>query len=178
MIGMGGDKILHAVDRSLDEEHEPGKSISARRQAIFLERYAPHLKAAPGARELLERLLADGMRCVVATSAKELELQTILEAAGIADLLHVRTTSDDAERSKPDPDIVGAALQKAEASPEASLLLGDTPFDVEAARKGNVGTVALRCGGWNDDDLAGAIAIYDDPADLLAHYADSPVTTG
>ncbi len=175
MIGMGGDKVLAAVHSALDDESEPGKSIAARRRAIFLERYAPHLQAAPGARELVAQLQSDGLRCVVASSAQASELQTLLRIARVDDLVRDAATSDDAERSKPDPDIVAAALEKAGAAAPESIMLGDTPYDVEAARKAGVPTIALRCGGWDDAGLEGAAAIYDDPADLLAHLRDSPL---
>ena len=82
-----------------------------------------------------------------------------------------RTSSDDADRSKPDPDIVTAALHRAGAAPDRSVMIGDTPYDVEAARSAGIRAVALRCGGhWSDADLKNAIHIVDDPAGLLAYW--------
>lgn len=173
LIGMGGDKLMPEV-ADLDPESEEGKRISARRSEIFRDRYLPKLQALPGARALLERLRADGFRLVVATSAKREELDGLLKAAGVADLVDAATTSDDAEASKPDPDIVVAALGKAGVPPHRAFMLGDTPYDVEAATKASVGIVALRSGGWKDQDLRGALAVYDTPADLLASYEKSP----
>ncbi len=92
-------------------------------------------------------------------------------------LIDELTSSDDAERSKPDPDIIRAALHRAGAAPGDALMLGDTPYVIDAARKIGVGTIAARCGGWTDGDLAGAVAIYDDPADLLAGYDLSPLSS-
>ena len=120
---------------------------------------------------MLERLLADGLVLVVATSAGD-ELSALLNQAGLADLIEVAATSNDAAKSKPDADIVQAALAKAGIAANVAVTLGDTPYDIQAASAAGVGTVALRCGGWwKDADLAGAIGIYDDPADLLSRWA-------
>lgn len=115
-------------------------------------------------------MLEDGLLLVVATSAGD-ELSALLNQAGVADLIEVAATSDDAEKSKPDADIVQAALAKASIGAHEAIMLGDTPSDIGAASAAGVGTVALRCGGWwKDADLAGAIGIYDDPADLLSRW--------
>jgi beta-phosphoglucomutase-like phosphatase (HAD superfamily) len=100
----------------------------------------------------------------------EEELKALLNVAGIADLIFRQTSSDDVESSKPDPDALHAALAKLHVPPTAAVMIGDTPYDVEAARRAGVAAIAVRCGGWGDDDLAGARAIYDDACDLLSHY--------
>lgn len=174
LIGMGGDKLLPAVS-GLSDESPRGKAIGRRRQAIFRGLYLPTLRPMRGARMLLEHLAAEGLRLFVASSAQSEELQPLLQRAGVADLIDGAATSGDAERSKPDPDIIHAALDRAGLSADEVVLIGDTPYDIEAAARSQVGTVALRCGGWSDEPLRGAIAIYDDPADLLARYADSPL---
>lgn len=88
-------------------------------------------------------------------------------------MIEPEATSKDARRSKPDPDVIQAALQKVGGRPEQCVMLGDTLYDIEAAARSGIPTIAFRCGGWNDHDLRGAIAIYDGPADLLAHYQES-----
>jgi phosphoglycolate phosphatase-like HAD superfamily hydrolase len=96
--------------------------------------------------------------------------------AGIYDLIERTTSASDAESSKPDPDIVHAALKKGKLEPQAALMLGDTPYDIEAAGRAGVPAIALRCGGWWDDAaLKGAIGIYDDPAALRAGIDRSPL---
>jgi phosphoglycolate phosphatase-like HAD superfamily hydrolase len=90
-------------------------------------------------------------------------------------LLGDSTSSDDAERSKPDPDIIRAALNKAGVAANVALMIGDTPYDVEAAANARVATIAFRCGGWSDESLRGAIAIYDGPWDLLERLERSPI---
>jgi HAD superfamily hydrolase (TIGR01509 family) len=174
LIGKGGDKLMPEVS-GIEKQSEEGKRISARRSAIFQQRYLPAVRAFPRTRELLERIRASGLRLVVASSAAGDELGPLLEAAGAADLVAEQTSSSDADSSKPDPDIVQAALDKAGLRPDECLMLGDTPYDVEAAGKAGVGVVALRCGGWDDKALAGALAVYANPADLLDHYDESPL---
>ena len=103
-------------------------------------------------------------------------MRALLERAGVSDLIELASSSDDAERSKPDPDIVQAALRLSASQVAHSVMIGDTPYDVEAAARARVPAIALRCGGWWDDTaLARAAAIYDDPADLLARFDDSPL---
>jgi phosphoglycolate phosphatase-like HAD superfamily hydrolase len=172
-IGMGGDKLMPAVS-GIDESSPEGSRISKRRGEIFKDTYLPALRALPGARELIQRFLEDDFVLAVASSAAEDELQPLLEAAGVADLIHRRTSSDDADNSKPDPDIVKAALREAGCDPAHSVMIGDTPYDVEAATRSGIEIVALESGGWSADDLAGAIAVYRDPSHLLVEYERSP----
>ena len=173
LIGMGGDKVLPQLI-GVAHDSEEGKRISERRSEIFLERYVPQLTGLPGARALLERMQQAGLTLVVATSAKKDEYQKLIKIAGVEGIVDDQTTADDASRSKPDPDIIVAALKKAEVPPAEAVMLGDTPYDIQAARAAGVGCVALRSGGWTDADLTEALAVYDDPADLLAHYDASP----
>ncbi len=174
LIGKGGDKLLPELT-GLDPHSGEGKRISASRGEIFRSRELPSLRPTPGARDLLEHLRARGLDLVVATSAQADEVQAILEQAGVADLIEVAASSDDANESKPDPDIIQAALRKAGSQAAHSVMLGDTPYDVEAATRARVPVVAVRCGGWTTDALVGAAAVYDDPADLLAHFDESPL---
>lgn len=177
LVGMGGDKLLPEVS-GIEEDTPEGERISKRRGEIFKQRYLPTLKAFPSTRELLQRMRDEGLKLVVASSAKEDELNPLLKIAGAADLVEEKTSSDDAENSKPDPDIVKAALDSSGLAADEVLMLGDTPYDIESASGAGVGVIAFRCGGWKDADLSGAVAIYDGPADLLSHYESSPVRGG
>lgn len=174
LIGMGGDKLAPEVS-GISESSPHGKKISEKRKEIFKSRYLPTLKAFPNAQELLVRMKEDGKRLVVASSAKKEELQELLRLCGADELIEGKTSSDDADNSKPDPDIVQAALDNLVMPAAQVVMLGDTPYDIEAAKKAGVGMIAFRCGGWRDSDLDGALAIYQDPADLLAHYMASPL---
>jgi len=175
LIGKGGDRLIPQVTPGLVSESGMGKQISDLRKQVFLATYAPDLQPAPGARELVEELRKRGVKAIIASSAKRDELQALLRAAHVDDLLTAATTQDDVSSSKPAPDTVGVALEKLALPAEDCVLIGDTPYDIESARQAGVAAVALRCGGWDDAHLAGAIAIFDDPADLLAHLDDVPL---
>lgn len=172
LIGMGGDKLLPATI-GIDHDSEEGKKLSSRRGEIFRQRHLPHLRPLPGARALVLRIKADGLKAVVATSAKDDELKGLLKAATVDDLMEEKATASDAKRSKPDPDIVRAAIDQSGSSAEQLVMIGDTPYDVEAATRATVRCIGLRSGGWTDDALKGAVEIYGGPADLLAHYESS-----
>jgi HAD superfamily hydrolase (TIGR01509 family) len=171
-IGMGGDKLMPAV-AGIDEGTELGEKISTRRGEIFREVWIPRLQAFPTTRELVQRFADDGFTLAVASSAQQDELRSLLEVAGVSDLIATRTSSDDAEDSKPDPDIVQAALRQTGSAPEAAIMVGDTPYDVEAALRTGIRIVGLECGGWQRGDLQGAVEVYTDPADLLHRYETS-----
>jgi phosphoglycolate phosphatase-like HAD superfamily hydrolase len=178
LIGKGGDKLVPELI-GLDPDSGEAERMSETRSELFLKRELPTLRATPGARALLERMTADGFQLVVATSAQKNEVRALLERTGVSDLIQLASSSDDAERSKPDPDIVRAALRMSGSQAAHSAMLGDTPYDVEAAARARVPAVALRCGGWwGDEAFADALAVYDDPADLLARWEESPFRTG
>lgn len=166
-IGMGGDKLMPEVS-GLTEDSADGSRIAKRRAAIFTADFLPHLKAFPDASGLIAALKAQGVTVVAASSAKKQELGRLLAIAGTEGLMDGATSSDDAEESKPAPDIVQAALGRAHAEAADAVMIGDTPYDLEAAGRAGVRAIAFRCGGWGDADLGAAIAIYDGPWDLLA----------
>lgn len=174
LIGMGSDKFLPAAV-GLDKNTPLGKQLTERRKSMFQERYLPHLRPTRGATDLLARLRADGVPMAIASSADPEELEGLLRVVDAADLLQQTPDSDEVDASKPDPDVVQAALRRLGPSDKNAVMLGDTPYDVEAATRAGLGCIGLRCGGWEAAALAGALAVYADPADLLAHYADSPL---
>jgi HAD superfamily hydrolase (TIGR01509 family) len=177
LIGMGGDQIIPQFAPGLSDKDGIGKQIADRRKQLVIEKYSQNLAPAPGARQLILKMQSQGLHLFIASSATEQELSILLKAAQVEDLLSQKqaTTSSDAEASKPEPDIVEAALKKSALSPQQVILIGDTPYDVESAKKTGVPTIAFRCGGFNDKQLQDAIAIYNDPSDLLSHYAQSPL---
>jgi HAD superfamily hydrolase (TIGR01509 family) len=169
LIGMGADKLLPKTI-GVRHDSEQGKKLIERRSEIFRERYLPHLRPLPGARDLVLRVRENGVKAIVATSAKDEELKSLLKAATVEDLMEEKATASDAKRSKPDPDIVEAAIDESGVSPDNAVMIGDTPYDVEAGTRAKVRIIAFRSGGWSDKDLKGAAEVYDGPADLLAHY--------
>jgi HAD superfamily hydrolase (TIGR01509 family) len=174
LVGVGSDKLLPALI-GVDADSEEGKALIARRTDLFLRDFLPRLNPTRGAQRLLERLRDEGLRIVVATSANPEELRGLLAVAGATQLVDDASSSGDADRSKPDPDIVEAALEKAGCAPGEAIFIGDTPYDIAAGDHAGVPVVALRCGGWwSDRSFAGAVAIYDDPEDLVDNYLLSP----
>lgn len=173
LIGMGGDKLIPRVSH-LSEDSEEGRAIAERRSHIFKRDYLPQLRALCDAASLVSALKRLGCTVVAASSAKADELRSLLDIAGVRELLDGKTSSDDAEESKPDPDIVLAALKQCDVPADHAVMIGDTPYDIEAAGRAGVRTIAFRSGGWADDNLRGALAIYDGPWDLLAHLDKSP----
>ena len=168
-IGMGADKLLAGLS-GIEEESVAGKAIIARKKTLFAT-HLPTLEPTRGARRLLEYLRHHDVTMVVATSAGDDEVEALLARADVDDLLQTRASKDDAARSKPDPDIVHAALSRADAEADEAVMVGDTPYDLEAANRAGIPAIALRCGQiWTDVDFARAIAIFDDPAALLNHW--------
>ena len=172
LIGMGADKLLPKTI-GITHDSDEGKKLIKRRSEIFRERYLPQLRPFKGSRELVMRIRSDGLKAVVATSAKDEELEGLLKAAQVDDLMQEKATASDAKRSKPDPDIVHAAIDESGIPPSHLVMIGDTPYDVEAASRAEVRAIAFRSGGWTDKDLKGAVEIYDGPADLLSRYESS-----
>lgn len=174
LIGMGGDNLLPELI-SVEKDSPEGKPMSEGWNEIFREQYLPHIRAFPQTRELVQQMHDAGLKIVVATSAQGEMVEQLLDIAGVKELVEEWTSASDAESSKPDPDIIEAALDNLGLAPDEVVMIGDTPYDIEAAAKANVGVIALRCGGFTDEELAGAIEIYDAPADLLARYQSSPL---
>jgi len=175
-IGMGGDKLMPAV-AGIEEETPLGTRIASRRGDIFKSESLPHLQAFRDAGRLVRAVESLGLKAVAASSAKRDELEALLKIAGASSLLGDAASGDDADQSKPDPDILHAALAKAGVDANAAVMIGDTPYDVEAASRAGVRAIAFRCGGWTDAALHGAMAIYDGPWDLLAKLSESPIAT-
>jgi HAD superfamily hydrolase (TIGR01509 family) len=174
LIGMGGDKLMPKVI-GVSKDCELGKRIDKARKDIFMQEYLPHIKAFPGTSELIKRMRERALKVTVASSAPKDQLKKSLELVGASDLIEEETSSKDVSQSKPDAEPVEETLKRAGMPPDEVVMIGDTPYDIESAKKVGIGTIAFRTGGWKDSDLAGAIAIYDGPEDLLQHFDDSPL---
>lgn len=175
LMGMGGDYIIPKFAPGLSDEEGKGKEISSYRKEIVLDKYIPNVSPVNGARDMVLKLQEQGKRIIIATSASDKELSALLKIAKVEDILSQddATSSDDAENSKPAPDIVQAALKKFEMQPNEIVMIGDTPYDIEAANKAGVEVIAVRSGGFDDSKLKNAIAIYNDAADLVENYDNS-----
>ncbi|MDR7040196.1 HAD superfamily hydrolase (TIGR01509 family) [Methylobacterium sp. BE186] len=176
-IGKGGDQLM-PVFLSEAQIAREGETIEAYRSDLFKRAYLSKVRPFPGVRALLERIRADGRRVALASSGKKSEVERYTEILGIGDLVDVATSADDADRSKPHPDIFAAVLEKLRPiGARDALAVGDTPYDAEAAAKVRLATIGLLCGGFPEADLsaAGCTAIYRDPQDLLDGYESSPL---
>ncbi len=176
-IGKGGDQLM-PVFFSKEELERFGKKMEEYRGEIYKRDYLSRVTDFPKVRELFERIRRDDKRIVLASSAKKDELEVYKKIARISDLIEAETSADDAEKSKPHPDIFEAALEQLEGiAPQEIIVIGDTPYDAEAAGKADLRTIGVLCGGFPEEELraAGCVAIYNDPADLLARYDDSPL---
>ena len=176
-IGKGGDQLM-PVFFSKDELERFGEEMEKYRGELFKRDYLPRVRPFPQVRELFERIRNDGKRLALASSAKKDELKTYKELARITDLVEEETSADDAEKSKPHPDIFEAALAAlGDVEADEAIVIGDTPYDAEAAGKIKLRTIGVLCGGFPEAELraAGCARIYRDPADLLARYDSSPL---
>ena len=176
-IGKGGDQLM-PVFLSQKELDEFGDELEEYRGELFKREYLPKVKGFPAVRELFQRVKDEGLQTALASSAKEDELKAYKKIADIEDLVEEETSSDDAEKSKPHPDIFEAALARlGDMPPAEAVVVGDTPYDAEAASKAGLQTIGLLSGGFPEEDLraAGCVQIYRDPADLLANFDTSPL---
>jgi HAD superfamily hydrolase (TIGR01509 family) len=174
-VGKGGDNLIPSLIPGLPEKR--AEEIDAWRGDLFKRDYLPRAAPFPGVRALFERLVADEVRIVLASSSSKIEVDFHLSLIGCADLVCTVTTRDDVESSKPCPDIFAAALAKvAPVRADEALVVGDTPWDVKAAARAGLSTLAFLSGGFAEAALheAGAAFVYEGAQDLLARYDTSP----
>ncbi|WP_209436984.1 HAD family hydrolase [Methylobacterium variabile] len=179
-IGKGGDQLMPVFVPPERLERE-GEAIETFRSELFTREYLPKVRPFPGVRALFERLKAEGHVLALASSGKADEVERYQEIAGIRDLVDVATNSDEAERSKPHPDIFQAALARlGHPSRGQAVVIGDSPYDAEAAGRAGVPVIGVLCGGFPEAQLseAGCTAIYRDVQDLLDGYDRSPLRRG
>jgi HAD superfamily hydrolase (TIGR01509 family) len=174
-IGKGGDQLM-PVFFTPDELRRFGEEMQQRRSSIYRERYMSQVRPFPGVRPLFERIKRAGKLIALASSADHEEFEANLKLLGIGDLVDGATSSQDAERSKPFPDIFEAALARLDGVRAGeAVAVGDTHYDALAAGQIGLRTIGVLCGGFPEDDLrsAGCVEIWKDPADLLANYERS-----
>lgn len=171
-IGKGGDQIIpHFLGPR--ELSAIGDKLERFREEIFKRNYLPQVRAFAGTRELCQRLVDDDVKITIASSAKQHELRHYLEVARITDLIQAATAAGDVDATKPNPDVVRTAMARAgNPAREKVRMVGDSPWDVEAAHAAGVACVGVLCGGFAEADLkrAGADAIFAGPSDLLGDY--------
>jgi HAD superfamily hydrolase (TIGR01509 family) len=171
-VGMGGDQLVPAL-LGKDVEEKQGDAIRETRDPIYQE-LMPEVEPLDGAHGLIADLKERGLTIVLASSSPEDELVHYLELLDARELADAWTTKDDVEATKPAPDLVHAALEKA--GTENAAMIGDTGWDVEAAGKAGVETVCVMTGGWSEQELrdAGAVAVFESVDDLRKRLSETP----
>jgi HAD superfamily hydrolase (TIGR01509 family) len=174
-IGMGGDQLVAALAGD-EVEERLGDSIRDAESELYRELIG-EVQAMDGSRQLIEDLKDAGNAVVLASSAKEWEVQHYLELLEAAEMVDAWTTSDDVERTKPEPDLVHAALEKVGGQPAEAILIGDTVWDVEAARRAGVEALAVLTGGFSEQELsdAGARDVFTSVEELRQSLAETPL---
>lgn len=171
-IGKGSDQYIPEF-LTPDEIRRFGKKLDDYRSELFRKEYLPKVRPFPKVRELFQRIRDDNKQIMLASSGKKKDTKYYIDLLKIEGLIDGYVSGDDADSSKPAPDIFAASLKKlGNISAADAVTVGDTKFDVEAAGKAGLKTIGLLCGGTSKTVLreAGAIDIYNDPADFLAHY--------
>jgi HAD superfamily hydrolase (TIGR01509 family) len=174
-IGMGGDQLVSAVAGGEVEESLGDEIREAQSQEY--KQLIDEVRSMEGSRELIEDLKDAGGVVVLASSAKDWEVEHYLELLDVKELVDDWTTSADVEQTKPDPDLVHAALDKADCDPGEAVMIGDTVWDVEAAKRAGVETLAVLTGGFSKAELleAGAKQVFTSVEELRESLAQSPL---
>ncbi len=174
-IGMGGDQVVEALTDERTEQ-EKGDDIRAAEKTLYFQ-LIDEVRPMEGSRELIEQLKARGHTVVLASSAKADEVDHYLDLLDARELADDWTTSADVESTKPAPDLVTSALEKAGASPDDAVMVGDTPWDVKAADGAGVKTITVLTGGFAPTELeeAGALAVFESVAELCQKLDQTPL---
>ncbi len=175
-IGKGGDQLV-PVFLSEAQQKDYGEALTKWRGDLFRAKYLPMVRPFSAVPELFRRVRAAGLKLAVASSSNASELDTYLELAGIEELVDAKICADDAEASKPEPDIFEVALRKLSVAPGEAVAIGDTPYDSIAAGRAGVACIGFLSGGFTETELrkAGCIAVYPGPGALLACFDGSPL---
>jgi phosphoglycolate phosphatase-like HAD superfamily hydrolase len=173
LSGMSAGELLH-IATGVRASSAEGRSIIARQEEIFRTWYLPRILPFLGARRLLQRMKADGLRLIVLSSGSTEMAPELLRASGVASLVDDIFAADGEPTDAVLSSIVKSAMARCECTREGIVILGDCPYDVVAARRNGIEAVALRCGGWSDTALEGAVAVYQDHLHLLEQYPRSP----
>jgi HAD superfamily hydrolase (TIGR01549 family) len=176
-IGMDSAKLMEIL---LGDDLERLGDDAKQRHSMHYQRDAERLRSFDQAQELLRTLAERGLKVVLATSAPQEEFEVLQKVLQVDDAIAEYTTAEDVEQAKPAPDVVQMALKKAGVGPEEALMVGDAAWDMQAAKKAGVAAIGVRTGGIGPGELqdAGAIAVYDDVAQLLAELDSSPLYRG
>jgi HAD superfamily hydrolase (TIGR01509 family) len=177
MIGMGGDRVIEQIT-GWPRDGRKSRRLQDQQTKIFVERWLRHVRPIDQTRDFVLRLRREGYQIALASAAHEDVLDPLLEIAGIADLIDDKAKPPKPEKSKPDPATIEVALSRVDVDRSCVVMIGDTPYDIEAARAAHVDALCFTTGGYSPEELPGAIAVYRGPADLLARWDESLLGPG
>ena len=162
---------------SAEEMRTIGDEVEKFRGELFRKKYLERVQPFPKVRELCQRLRDDDTRIALASSGNDNEVEHYVKLLGIGGLIEGQTSKTDVKHSKPRPDVFTTVLHLLKLQPDEAIAVGDTPYDVRAAKKIELRTLALLCGGFSEDELRaeGAVGIYRDPQELLEKYSRTPL---
>ena len=172
-IGMGGDQLVPSLtDDDFEQQH--GEAVREDEKQLYMELIG-EVEPMRDARKLIEELKARGHKALLASSAKDDEVAHYLDLLDARELADGWTSSADVDSTKPEPDLVHSALQKADADANEAVMIGDTPWDVEAAKRAHVETIAVMTGGFSEEELrdTGAVAVFESVAELLERLGET-----
>lgn len=170
-VGKGSDQYIPQF-LTPEEIKRFGKALDDYRSEIFRKEYLPHVRPFPKVRELFQCIKDNSKRIVLASSGKEKDTEYYIDLLKIDNFIDGYTSGDEAGHSKPEPDIFIECIDKFKLVRKETIVIGDTRWDVEAAARAGLQTIGVTCGGTDANILraAGAVAVFHDPADLLANY--------
>jgi HAD superfamily hydrolase (TIGR01509 family) len=172
LVGMGGDKLVpELLGREIPQANE--------RHARRFEELLTDIRPFPGAAELLRRIHHSGIAVVLATSSPAEQLRYLRDLLGADEAIDAQTTADDVKASKPDPEVFRMAMRTAGVDPQRALALGDSKWDIQAARAAGIGCVGVETGGFSQHELSesGALHVYRDVEEVLSQFFTSPLAT-
>lgn len=173
LIGMQGNAMIPMLS-GIQENSPEGQKILRTHSEIFLKKHLGSLQTFPEARELIHKIQSAGAKTAVVTALRRGEMEKLLHHVGLLGSFDLAVPIDDVEETGLKRSALGCALEKLQLQPKDVYYVADTPYDIEAATALGVDTLAFRCGGWDDDGLARAFRIFDDPADLLREIQTMP----
>jgi phosphoglycolate phosphatase-like HAD superfamily hydrolase len=174
LSGVAADELLRIV-ASVTADSPEGREILRQQERIFQTWYLPRILPFVGARRLLQRMKSDGLRVVALSSGGSDTAPGLVRASGVSDLLDDIVAADGEPRDAALNEIITSLMVSCGCKRDGIVLVGDSPYDVSAGERAGIDVVALRCGGWTDASLQGALAVYEDHVHLLSQFQTSPL---
>lgn len=174
LSGVDASELLRIVS-GIKPDSPEGREILRQQDRVFRTWYLPRILPFVGARRLLQRIQADGLRIVALSSGSADTAPVLVRASGVADLLDDVIAADGEPRDVAFNEIITSIIATANCTRDGIVLIGDSPYDVSMGERAGIDVVALRCGGWTDASLQGAVAVYEDHIHLLSQFQTSPL---